>query len=201
VVSPAPNAPNPFTTLWDMGYRRLVPIVPPDAVLSERSRLSKNPSARGKAVGLKGSDGAWFGFDWVRSECTESDLVRWHGMGAGVGIKTGPQADGTWLVGLDADVLDWQTAGQVTEYVKERFGEPPARVGRPPKALYVLRVDGPIPYSRVEFGENRERIEILGDGKQFVAHGLHSATGKPYQWTSRLLPFSDLPILKAGDLL
>lgn len=67
---------NPFRELWDLGYRKLVPIVPPAAKLSERSSLFKRPGARGKAPGVRGRDGLWMGFDWITHDCDEHDLDR-----------------------------------------------------------------------------------------------------------------------------
>ena len=204
---------DPFRELWALGYRRLVPIVPPDAVLSERSsmaaRLRAGKDPRGKAVGVRNHDGVWFGFDWVKHEADEADLDRWHAMGAGVGIKTGAQHDGTWLIGIDADTLNPATAADVETVVRRFFGQAPTRIGRAPKALYVVRLDGAVQYGREEFDDgtvdltgsstpNWPRVEFLSDGKQFVAHGVHPATRRPYGWTVPLVPFVELPIVPAA---
>lgn len=57
-----------FHQLWDLGYRLLVPIVPPGAKISERSTILKRLQAgrddRGKTPGVRGRDGLWRGFDW-----------------------------------------------------------------------------------------------------------------------------------------
>lgn len=201
--------PNPFRVFWDLGYRRLVPIVPPDAELSPRSSLSKNPGCRGKAVGVRSHDG-WTSYNWTKHEATEDDLDRWHTTGAGVGIKMGEQRDGTWLLGIDADTLNREWAAIIAEDVFSRFGVPPKRIGKAPKALYLIRVDAEVRYTRAEFGELNERgtlaerVEILAEGRQAVVSGVHPGTRQPYRWTESLVPFDELPVGSAAavaDLL
>jgi hypothetical protein len=186
-----------FRRFWGLGYRRLTPIVPPDAPISERSTLHKRigtrQDGRGKTPGTRGRDGLWSSFDWSNYEADENDLDRWAAMGAGVGIKTGKQPDGTWLVAIDADTMSVEFATIIRDAVDAQLGRLPIRVGRHPKALYVARLSGPLPYSRIEFGD--ERVEVLSEGKQFVAEGIHPITGKPYSWPRPLVPFDQLPII------
>lgn len=196
-----------FRRFWDLGYKRLVPIVPPDAELSERSAMSRVPSSRGKAVGVRGRDGHWLGFDWVKHESEEEDLPRWSAMGAGVGIKTGAQPDGTSLVLIDADTLDPRSAELIRSAVAERFGALPVRIGQAPKAGYLVRVAGSLRYARVEFGELdgsgrlRDRVELLSDSRQFVAHGIHPKTLQPYQWPQGVPRFDEIPVVGLEALL
>src|SRR6476661_4636395 len=110
-VDPAPTKPEPnhFRRLWNLGYRRLIPIVPPGAPISERStphmRLKSGRDDRGKAPRVKGFDDLWRGFNWIQHETTGEDLDRWHAMGAGCGIVTGRQPDGSWLIANDIDSM------------------------------------------------------------------------------------------------
>lgn len=192
-----------FAEVAALGYARLVPIIPPDAPISEGSSLYKRvgtpQDGRGKTPGIRGSNGsgAWFSFDWVRHEANAADLERWQHMGAGIGIKTGE-----CLLAIDADTLDPGCAEAIRRIVTEHFGATPVRIGRAPKALYLIRTTEPIPYQRVEFGptigEGRSarrasRCELLTDGRQFVAYGTHPGTGKPYTWPEALMPFDQLP--------
>ena len=199
---------NPFRRFAALGYTRLVPIVPPDAELSPTSSLAKRAGAgkdpRGKAVGVRGGNGLWFSYDWVSYECDDRDLDRWAAMGAGVGIKTGAMPDGTWLIGVDADTLDLQLAADVDQHLFLTLGcACPTRVGRAPKALYVVRVSGPLPYTRIDFGPETppERVELLSEGRQFVAEGIHPGTRRPYEWVVPLVPYADLPVFAPEDLL
>lgn len=191
---------NLFRRYYDMGYRRLVPIIPPGSDISPRStlfaRVNTKQDGRGKTPGTRGRDGFWSSYDWNSHEADEADLERWHAMGAGVGVKTG-----AGLVAIDADTLDPDHARVIRDLVEARFGRLPVRVGNYPKALYLLRVDGPFQYRRIEFGERDargvpDRVELLSDGKQFVAEGIHQKTGRPYEWPRPLVPFNDLPIIK-----
>ena len=197
------HAADPFLTLWAMGYRHLVPIIPPGAPLSERSnlfkRLAAGRDARGKTPGVRWPDGTWSGYDWLAGDGDETDLRRWSGMGAGVGVKTG--VDG--VVVVDADTLDVGLADVIRAAVERRFGPLPTRIGQSPKALFVLRAAGACAYQRIEFdgaGGARERVEILSSGKQFVAHGVHPLTMRPYTWTTRLVPLGQLPTFPAEEI-
>ncbi len=198
-----------FQRLWGQGYRRLVPIIPPAAPVSERSTLFKRigtrQDGRGKTPGTKGRDGLWSSFDWAAYEADERDLARWAAMGAGVGIKTG-----AGLYAIDADTLDTTHAVTIRDAIGAALGRLPVRVGQSPKALYLCRVDGPLPYMRIDFGPNIagpgegprfERVEVLGGGQQFVAEGTHPKTGKPYTWPRDLVPYDDLPVFQPGQII
>lgn len=195
-----------FQDLGDLGYgKRLVPIIPYDAQVSESSSfhklVGKPGDSRGKAVGYKGRDGLWRGFDWIKHTVDEDDPHRWQRMGAGGGIKTGEG-----LIAIDADILDKARAKAVSAILDNRIGEVPARIGRSPKCLYVVRVSEPVPYMRVEFGDRdekgrlTERVEVLSTNRQFVAFGIHPKTSKPYTWPRPLVPFDQLTIITPGDL-
>lgn len=194
-----------FTDYWSLGYTRLVPIVPPDVQISENSSLARgvgtDKDPRGKAVGIKGRDGFWRGFDWVSCEADLTDIERWQAMGAGIGVKTGQG-----LIAIDADTTSLEFARIIKEAVAAHVGQTPVRVGRYPKALYLCRISEPCKYSRVEFGERNdkgrltERVEILSDGRQFVAEGVHPATRKPYTWPRPLVAHEELPVITPEQL-
>lgn len=194
-----------FTKLAAAGYPSTVPIIPPDAPISPQSSLYKRvgtrQDARGKTPGVKGRDGLWRSFDWPRYTPDARDYARWTDMGAGIGIRTGEG-----LLALDADTMDTRCAAIVRDYVDTAFAvRSPVRVGRAPKALYVFRTDGPVPYQRIDFGQRDERgtperVELLTEGRQFVAVGVHPKTGKPYTWERPLVPFDDLPFLPADKV-
>lgn len=191
-----------FAEFAALGYTRLVPIIPHDAPISEGSSLFKRvgtkQDSRGKAVGVRGLNG-WYGYDWLNQpDPDEHDLARWQRMGAGVGIMTGGPLN---LIAVDADTLDQACAGKVMIAGMKHFGSTPVRIGRAPKAVYLIRVTEPIQYCRVEFGplndEGRrvDRVELLSDGRQFVAHGIHPVTKKPYVWTTPLCHVDKLPVV------
>jgi archaellum biogenesis ATPase FlaH len=189
---------NHFARLYALGYTRLVPIIPPTADISPNSTLFKrvgtSQDGRGKTPGRINSGGTWGSYDWTEYENDETDLERWHAMGAGVGIKTG-----AGLVAIDADTLSVELATIIRDIIDGALGRLPIRVGRAPKALYLCRVSGPLPYARITFGD--ERVELLTEGKQFVAAGIHPKTGKPYEWPRPLVPYADLPLFEPAQLM
>jgi hypothetical protein len=192
--------PMTFDSLWKMGFRQLLPIIPPDAEISERSSLFKRvgtkQDGRGKTPGVRGSDGKWSSFDWTQHKADERDIARWAQMGAGVGIMTGQDA-----LAIDADTLDKVLAGNILMTTVKHFGALlPARVGQFPKALYLIRLSAPMKYTRVDFGD-AERVECLSDGRQFVAAGVHPKTKLPYVWTTPLVPFDQLPIFSPAQVM
>jgi hypothetical protein len=206
-AQPAPATPNPFAALWALGYRRLCPVIPPEAPISPSSglykRIGTSSDGRGKMPGLKNPDGTWSGFrDWQSHPTIESDCRRWSKMGAGVGIRTG---DG--LVAIDADTLNRQFARLIAEKIEELFGVlPPIRFGRAPKAIYLVRLkDGErFRYRKFHFGPEidgkRELVEILTEGRQFVAEGVHPVTKQPYRWPNGLPAFVELPVVSVDQL-
>lgn len=195
-----------FERFFALGYTRLIPIIPPDADISEGSSLHKrvgtHQDGRGKTPGVRGYNGRWYGFDWIPHEADAHDLSRWAAMGAGVGVKTG-----RGLVAIDADTLREDFAEIIRDAVDLFFGATPIRVGRYPKALYLVQIatDAEMPYMRVDFGPRddrgiAERCEVLYDGRQFVAHGTHPKTHRPYSWPRPPVPVSDLPETTPDEL-
>jgi hypothetical protein len=191
----------PFRKFLDLGYKRLVPIIPPDAAVYEKSSLAKRLSAgidsRGKAPGVKRHDGTWMGLDWMKVTPTDADLELWADMGAGVGIRTGEG-----LIALDIDSTNDLIAHQAMKLAKEMLGPAPHRIGRWPKVILVYRTLDPVPYQRVEFtqGGKNERIELLSEGKQFVAHGTHPTAKKPYEWPDGITKYDQLQAVSAASI-
>lgn len=198
--------PTTFAAFWKLGFHRLVPIIPPEAGISETSSLSTrvgtNQDPRGKAPGVMGARGLWYGYDWVPHDSTERDLARWQAMEAGIGIKTG-----NGIVAIDADTLSNDHARIIRDTIERRMGRLPCRIGKFPKALYLIALTEPMKYTRVEFGDLdgkgrlKDRVEILSDGRQFVAHGIHPGTRQPYNWTRDILPFDKLPKFAPSDVI
>lgn len=181
--------------MWNAGYKYLVPIVPPGSPISDRSVLRKKPKAIGKVPGVKGHDGFWTSLrDWQTLQPTEDDLARWHAMGAGVGLRFGLQADDTYLYGVDADTKVQGCADIIRAQVEGVFGDVPTRIGQAPKALYLIRCSGPLPYMSIGFDGGV--CELLGQGKQAVAaEAIHPVTLKPYAWTRGLRALANLPVV------
>lgn len=205
---------NTFRKLWGAGFRRLVPIVPPDAELSEHSTLYKRAQlgksdGRGKSPGVCGDDGKWRGYDFVRHESSEAELDAWHAMGAGTGIKTG-----RGLIAIDIDTTDEAAAAQLLADVEAELGVAPKRYGRAPKVLLPFRIadddtgtTDAISYDKVTFETVTEKdpkhpaiVELLSEGRQFVAWGVHPVTRQPYRWARPLVAYDKLPTVTAAQV-
>lgn len=205
-----------FFDLYEMGYQRLLPIIPPGSQISPHSTYARmqdrRGDPRGKCPGVRGSDG-WTGLkNWLNYPTTERDLKVWTEMQAGVGMRLGPictdKPDGHWIVVIDSDTYDVDLAREVDKIVYEHFGPLPTRVGRSPKAAYPVRVTGPIRYSRVLFGDvdqgtgqRKHAVEVLAGMKQCVFAGVHPATGKPYAWPRPLVPLNALTIVTPEQIM
>lgn len=196
--SPATGRPQySFRTLWQLGYKALLPIVPPGSIPSTKSYLHKSLKSIGKAPGIRNADGTWSGVKgWQKRETTEADLDTWQAMEAGVGLRCGD--DG--ILAIDADALSIDHARTIRRIVEDTLGDLPARVGRHPKALYVCRVIGEIDRSSIKFGDADDKVEFLSEGRQFVAWGIHPGERKPYIWHRELPPLDQLPLFEASRI-
>jgi Bifunctional DNA primase/polymerase, N-terminal len=90
---------------------------------------------------------------------------------------------------LDIDILFEEAAEAVEMLIRERFeegGRVLVRVGRAPKRAIPFRTDGPFKKITANLtapnGSEGEKIELLCDGQQLVAFGVHPDIGKPYRW-------------------
>jgi hypothetical protein len=88
---------------------------------------------------------------------------------------------------LDIDILDPEAAQAVEDLVRKRFdglGCVLTRFGRAPKRAILFRCDQPFEKITVKFAapHENERLELLADGQQLVAFGIHVDTHKPYSW-------------------
>lgn len=190
---------NNFEHLHALGYRLLVPVVPGVGIHPESSCYAR----RGKGPGLLGSEG-WYGMKgWQQHVASDDDLVCWHLIGAGTGIRTGLQPDGTWLGAVDADTLHPAHALTIASEVLHSFPGLPMRVGNRPKALFPLRLSAPLPYMQLRFKDDTPDgglVEILGEAKHFVAAGIHPKTERPYAWPDALVPYADLPVFAPAEV-
>lgn len=127
---------------------------------------------------------------------------------AGVGILTKNTP------AVDLDIRDREIALKMQTFVETHFGFAPVREGFAPKRLLVFRTN--TPFTKINSNvyvdewsvpdENGKvaghKVEILGDGQQFVAFAIHPDTGKPYKWLDKSpagVPARDLPELNEED--
>lgn len=126
---------------------------------------------------------------WTSVEIDEACVDTWQRSfsGHGIGLRT------DHLVGLDIDVLDPDQAHELQRLAELRFGATLLRVGLWPKRLLMYRAVEP--FQKLKSG----KIEILGQGQQFVAFGRHPDTGQNYYWPDGDTPLdvalADLPLI------
>ncbi|MDO9712362.1 phage/plasmid primase, P4 family [Paracraurococcus lichenis] len=150
--------------------------------------------------------------DWPRVCATASveEIQRWSARypdwtntGALCGAPTAPDADGClWAASaVDIDVLNATAVNQIVAHADTILGVTPlCRIGRAPKTLLVFRTAAQLRKMAVSYlmpnGEIA-KVEILGQGNQFVAFGIHPDTHKEYLWVREgspdMVPLTELP--------
>lgn len=121
----------------------------------------------------------------------------------GVGIKTKK----TPLV--DIDCYDAELVDHMVAFTEDLCGETLQRTGMAPKTGLVYKSSKPFPktQSRVFIDDDGKavKLEVLGDGQQFVAMHIHPDTHKPYRWKDKRhvanVDRADLPELDHDDAL
>lgn len=177
----------------------LLPILPHDANLSPLSAVPE--SNLGKVPGKRLSGERWVGFQgWQDHIATEEEVMRWCAWGAGIGVNTRN------LAAVDVDVLDETLSARLRGLLVGNFGYAPVRTGNAPKCLLLYRVAEPHRKMRIAFrlahtGETKHAVEILGEGQQFVAFGIHPKTKSPYCWSFGQTPADkELTTLTPADI-
>ena len=124
----------------------------------------------------------------------------------------GEQGDNTGALckrtaALDIDIEDESAVQIILELFRATFrGVILERTGRAPKCAVPLYA--PEPFKKVirKFSApdgKVHKIEVLGDGQQFVVSGIHPDTGTPYSWRDRDLTSTslmELPVVRESDI-
>ncbi len=115
----------------------------------------------------------------------------------GTGIACGKFAP------LDIDILDQSLVDRLVHFAEIMLGVTPLlRIGRAPKTLLGYRAV--VPFRKMHTPEftlpdgSRGKVEVLAQGQQVVADGIHPDTHKPYVWPNRSpadTPLADLPAI------
>jgi hypothetical protein len=105
---------------------------------------------------------------------------------------------------VDIDIYNATIAEQIENELRACFQQHSllVRFGQPPKRLIPFRCETPFTKIMVRFkapdNDTMHKIEVLGDGQQFIADGVHPDTGKAYTWKGGDLvsvPHDQLPLL------
>ena len=122
---------------------------------------------------------------WEAVQANKDHLKGWLSNGfanGGVGVLTKDTP------AIDLDVQDLEILQTLIAWCEKHLGKTVQRVGNAPKVLLVYRTDKPFTKISSKTYEDflglQHRIEILGDGQQFVAFAIHPDTGNPYEWVT-----------------
>ena len=129
---------------------------------------------------------------WQKRPDAALDFDKYNGKN--IGVLCGGRSH---LVALDVDIYDQRIAQQFGEIITEELGFAPQRVGMAPKTLFVFRCTESVPKMRTAIFHIKGKdcaVEILAEGQQFVASGIHPDTNKKYKWVDDTL--ADIPVDK-----
>jgi hypothetical protein len=145
---------------------------------------------------------------WPQFDPDAAQVRQWYANGSandGIGILA------RYTPAIDVDILDPIAAQEMSDLIDGIFEGQAlmTRTGRAPKFLIPFRSDDPfkkLSSSVYTDGTHDHKVEILGDGQQWVAYHVHPETGLPYAWFDgidtdgiRSLERSKLPVLNRGD--
>lgn len=120
---------------------------------------------------------------WQDIRATHDDVDKWLGNGhadGGVGVLCRN------TVAVDIDCLDAPLNHKLLQWLDENVGKSAIRIGQKPKCILPFRVDGG--FSKIRSCEyedalgSKHAVEVLAEGQQFVAFGIHPSTNEPYKW-------------------
>lgn len=149
---------------------------------------------------------------WEDIRATTAKLERWIDNGRG-NHGTGILARKTPMV--DIDSRDAEIVKKMIRFTQALLGKTLQRVGFAPKTGLLYRTDKPFPkvnsriFVRPEDDASDKtkwhKLEVLGDGQQFVAFAIHPDTEEPYRWIDKRAPhnvaWEDLPVITRDDAL
>ncbi|WP_026057462.1 MULTISPECIES: phage/plasmid primase, P4 family [Acinetobacter] len=129
--------------------------------------------------------------EWQNVRLTAIDVPKYANQGVGILTGQGPFP----ICAVDIDVTDAELADKFADWCRDNLGLSCERIGRAPKILLVYRAEEPNwgkstsawfadptevdkPFKQIQ----KQRIEMLGRGQQFVAYHVHPDTKQPYEW-------------------
>jgi len=144
-----------------------------DAEISERSSIGsigKIPSEYNNQKKVRGFHA------WANKTSTESEVVAWSkNSDYGISLQTRK------LRAFDLDIDDAALAQEVRDMIEVILGPMPARVREnSPRVLLAAFMDGDLRKHEIAFPDGSV-LEILGNGQQFQACGMHPS-GVRYEW-------------------
>ena len=130
---------------------------------------------------------------WQDIRATHDDVDKWLANGhadGGVGVLCRN------TVAVDIDCYDKEKNKKLVMWLEENVGTSPVRYGNFPKCILPYRVE--TRFKKIRSCEYEDAmstthaVEILADGQQFVAFGMHP-NGKAYRWNAARGSIADHP--------
>ncbi len=172
-----------------------------------QKRIVKNGYACHRTDGKRGLSGWGKLAEFGAAPPTHEIIESWgeyspHHMAFNTGIACSN------VVAIDIDIDSSSDAvNRVYKLAEEHLGEEPLlRAGRLPRVTLVYRTDEPIntQHYGVTIGGVEQGLDIVANGGQFIAYGIHPDTKRPYLWRDGRSPVntprSHLPKISAVDL-
>src|SRR5262249_8946084 len=160
---------------------------------SRRSRLSVLPQRLHHRCG-QGAARRRVGLQWLAQQINGT-LDRNGGVAAWADERPGELSTGirtSDTPGFDIDIRDERVADEVQQALLNMIsggGPILKRVGQPPKRLIPFRCVTPFKKMSATFKApdgTVHKVEVLADGQQFVAEGIHEDTQQPYRWAENV---------------
>jgi hypothetical protein len=189
----------------------------PEEITARRLRLHNNGYSPVPVVGIHvtgvnspGKQPRMSNWREICSRATPEQIAGWS--------QSDPDSTNTGILGgktiaVDIDVLDPDLSAKLGQLAETRLGPSRfRRIGRVPKTLLMYQVE--IPHKKLSTPElflqedvtNKDakaQVEILADGQQFVADGIHPDTRAPYHWPDQSpldIPASHVPLVSPEAL-
>ena len=170
--------------------------------------ITRNGEEEKNSPGKRPHSDLWHNKDAEVYGATEESIKKWRNARnindyPNLGIACG------WTVAADCDVYEPTLAAEAEQLIIEHLGATPLRrVGLPPKVLLLYRAaTAPLTKAMtalfVNDAKQTAQIEIMGQGQQVVAHGLHPDNGQPYTWGEQSpddTPLAELPAVTAEQV-
>lgn len=119
--------------------------------------------------------------NWNEIDLSAFDWTKHLNSSGGIGIRLGET-----LVALDIDCDDEEITKAIDYELKRVLGvNIIKRIGRNPRSLYLFKAKHLFKKKVCEFYNQdgvSQKVEILGNGQQIVAYGIHPNTNKAYEW-------------------
>ena len=170
------TTPNKFQPFIDRGLTQyILPCIPPAATLSPNSKIPLENL--GKVPGhYNAHTGLWSGFsNWSNHVTTFEDLEQWTPLPTdSICLLTGR------LIGADIDIDDPVFAKEISDRFSMMLGDTATRSrDNSPRVVRAYKLIDPDPLQKKRSMDfiGGGKIEILGQGQQFVACGPHKSGG------------------------